>query len=86
MASPAGVFWDQTIETMSREELEVLQAQRLRSCLERMRASHIPFYRERLSEARPEEILSVDDLKRLPFTVKDDLREHYPFGLLLAPT
>ena len=86
MASPAGVFWDQTIETMSREELEVLQAQRLRSCLERMRTSHIPFYRERLSEARPEEILSVDDLRRLPFTVKDDLREHYPFGLLLAPT
>ncbi len=85
MVSPGRGFWDQTAETMPREELEGLQAQRLRSCLERMRASRIPFYRERLSEAKPEEILSVDDLRRLPFTVKDDLREHYPFGLFLAP-
>ena len=85
MVSPGRGFWDQTTETMPREELEGLQAQRLRSCLERMRASRIPFYRERLSEAKPEEILSVDDLRRLPFTVKDDLREHYPFGLFLAP-
>ena len=85
MVSTGRGFWDQTTETMPREELEGLQAQRLRSCLERMRASRIPFYRERLSEAKPEEILSVDDLRRLPFTVKDDLREHYPFGLFLAP-
>ncbi len=70
---------------MPRGELERLQAERMRACLERMRASDVSFYRERLRGVRPEALRSVADLERLPFTVKDDLREHYPFGLFLVP-
>jgi phenylacetate-CoA ligase len=78
-------FRDRAAETMPREQLEALQADRIRTCLRRMRASNVAYYRERLSGIEPEGIRSVEDLSRLPFTVKDDLREHYPFGLLLAP-
>jgi len=66
-------------------ELEKLQAGRVQDCPERMRASGVAYYRERLSGIEPGEIRSVDHLGRLPFTVKDDLRDHYPFGLFLAP-
>jgi phenylacetate-CoA ligase len=78
-------FRDRAAETMPREQLQKLQAERIRTCLQRMQASHVAYYRERLSGIEPEGIRSVEDLSRLPFTVKDDLREHYPFGLLLAP-
>ena len=77
-------FWDRAAETMSRRDLEQLQASRVRSCLERLQNSGIRYYQERLAGIEPEKIRSIDDLERLPFTVKDDLREHYPFGLLLA--
>lgn len=78
-------FWDQVAETMPRRDLEQLQASRLRSCIERLQTSGLSYYRERLDGIEPEEIRSLEDLERLPFTVKDDLREHYPFGLLLTP-
>lgn len=78
-------FWDQKAETMPREELEQLQTSRVRDCVQRLRASSIGFYEERLAGVEPDHIRSVDDLSRLPFTVKDDLREHYPFGLFLVP-
>ncbi len=78
-------FWDQVAETMPRRKLEQLQASRLRSCIEQLQTSGLSYYRERLDGIEPEEIRSLEDLERLPFTVKDDLREHYPFGLLLTP-
>jgi phenylacetate-CoA ligase len=78
-------FRDRAAETMPREQLQKLQAERIRTCLQRMQASDVAYYREWLSGIEPEGIRSVEDLSRLPFTVKDDLREHYPFGLLLAP-
>jgi phenylacetate-CoA ligase len=78
------IFWDRAAETMSRRDLEQLQVSRVRSCLERLQASEIGHYQERLAGIEPEQIRSINDLKRLPFTVKDDLREHYPFGLLLS--
>ncbi|MCA1729712.1 MAG: phenylacetate--CoA ligase, partial [Actinobacteria bacterium] len=77
-------FWDRATETMPRQDLEQLQRSRVRSCLERLQASDPPYYRERLDGIDPEEMRSIEDLERLPFTVKDDLREHYPFGLLLV--
>src|SRR4051812_36589959 len=77
-------FWDRAAETMSRRDLEQLQASHVRSCLERLQNSDIRYYQERLAGIEPEQIRSIGDLKRLPFTVKDDLREHYPFGLLLS--
>jgi len=78
-------FRDRAAETMPRERLEELQAERIRTCVRRMQASGVAYYRERLSGIEPEGIRSVEDLSRLPFTVKGDLRSHYPFGLLLAP-
>jgi len=70
---------------MPREQLEQLQVSRVRSCVERLQASDVGYYRERLAGVDPGQINSPDDLSRLPFTVKDDLREHYPFGMFLAP-
>ena len=78
-------FWDQTAETLPREQLEQLQVSRVRSCLQRLRSSEDRYYKERLEGVDPGRINSFDDLSRLPFTMKDDLREHYPFGMFLAP-
>jgi phenylacetate-CoA ligase len=80
-----GTFWDREAETMPREDLEQLQASSIRRCLERLKRSGIGYYEQGLSGVRPEQFRSIDDLRRLPFTVKDDLREHYPFGLFLVP-
>jgi phenylacetate-CoA ligase len=73
------------IETAPREELEALQLERLRATVERILRA-VPAARLHevgLRDAR--EIGSLDDLRRLPFTSKADLREHYPFGLLAVP-
>ena len=78
-------FWDQTSETMPREQLEQIQVSRVRSCVERLQSSGIEYYGERLGGVDPGRVNSLDDLSRLPFTVKDELREHYPFGTFLAP-
>src|SRR3954453_14965458 len=78
-------FWDREAETMPRGDLEQLQTTRLRSCLERLWISDIGYYKERLAGVQLDQIRSIEDLKRLPFTVKDDLHEHYPFGLFLVP-
>jgi phenylacetate-CoA ligase len=77
-------FWDRAAETMPRADLEQLQISRVRSCLERMRTSDIEYYRSRLDGIEPDEIHSIRDLQSLPFTVKADLREHYPFGMFLV--
>ena len=78
-------YWDQTAETMPREELEQFQVSRVRSCVERLQHSGVGYYREQLGGVDPGRIASLDDLSRLPFTTKDDLREHYPFGMFLTP-
>ena len=72
-------------ETLPRRELEGLQESRLRELVARLPA--VPFYREALQRAgvRPEAFAGLADLRRLPFTVKDDLRRHYPLGLLAVP-
>lgn len=78
--------WDEA-ETLPRSQMEKLQLERLRSCLQRV-AQSVPFYRDKLSEAgiTPDSINSLADISRLPFTTKSDLRDHYPLGLLAAPT
>jgi phenylacetate-CoA ligase len=77
-------IWDPA-ETLPRDELRALQARRLGETVRR--AARVPFYREALSAAAvdPEAIRSVDDVRRLPLTVKDDLRRNYPLGLLAVP-
>src|SRR5262245_41571471 len=72
------------VESLDRESLSRLQLERLRSLVGRV--SHdVPFYRELLSEVRPEDIDSLDALSRLPFTDKKTLRDNYPFGLFAVP-
>ena len=74
------------IETASRDELAALQLERLQWSL--LHAyENVPFYRDRFDEAgvHPDECKSLSDLGRFPFTVKDDLRKTYPFGLFAVP-
>src|SRR5262245_29537529 len=73
-------------ETASREDMELLQLARLRQGLERVSA-RVPFYRDKLtgSNITASDIRSIQDLRRLPFTTKDDLRTNYPFGMLAVP-
>jgi phenylacetate-CoA ligase len=78
-------IWDKA-ESLPRHEIEQLQVARLRACVERVSRS-VPFYRELLAQAGivADDIRTPDDLARLPFTTKQDLRDHYPFGLLAVP-
>lgn len=77
-------YWEQTAETMPRPELEALQLARVRACIKRLQKSGVPFY-QRLSSIDAASIQTHDDLARLPFTVKDDLRDTYPFGMFAVP-
>ncbi|MDP3631391.1 MAG: phenylacetate--CoA ligase, partial [Actinomycetota bacterium] len=71
---------------MSRDELEALQLERLRTTLARVYAN-VPTYREKFDMAgfRPDALSSLSDLASVPFTVKDDLRAAYPYGMFAAP-
>ncbi len=74
------------IETASLDELRALQFDRLKTTLRRV-YDNVPHYRTRLDAAgiAPVDVMSLDDLARLPFTTKDDLRENYPFGMFAVP-
>jgi phenylacetate-CoA ligase len=82
----SGPIWDPA-ETLPREELDALALDRLRSTVARVLAGQ-PFGAARLAQAgigSPGDLRSLDDLARIPFTGKADLRAHYPFGLLAVP-
>src|SRR5579884_4227208 len=74
------------IETLPREKLRKLQDELLRSMVAYV-YERVPFYRDTFGRAglKPDDIRSVEDLPKLPFTRKQDLKEHYPFGLLAVP-
>lgn len=74
------------VEVYERDRLEELQLQRLRETVDRL-YQKVPFYRKKLDEVgfKPGDIRDLADLKKLPFTTKDDLRENYPFGLFAVP-
>ncbi len=80
------MIYDDELETLPREALQALQLKRLQNTVERV-YNLVPFYRKKLDEVnvKPEDIKSLDDLKRLPFTTKQDLRDNYPFGLFTIP-
>jgi len=73
-------------ETMPREALEAIQIRRLQVTLERAYAS-VPFYRKSFGDAgiTPADIKTLDDLKKIPFTTKQDLRDNYPFNMFAVP-
>ncbi|MBO5583523.1 MAG: phenylacetate--CoA ligase [Prevotella sp.] len=78
-------YFNPEIETMPRQQLEQLQLERLKATV--AHAMNSPFYQEKFKELgiTPADIQTLDDVKRLPFTTKEDLREHYPFGLASVP-
>ncbi len=80
------MIWNKERETLSRSDLQALQAERLARQVARVYES-VPFYRQALRERgiRPEQIRTLNDLARLPFTHKSDFRDNYPFGLLAVP-
>lgn len=79
-------IWNRHFECMDREELKKVQSERLRETVERV-YYNVPYYRNKMQEAGlgPEHIQSTDDLHKLPFTTKQDLRDNYPFGLFAVP-
>lgn len=79
-------YWEAENECMPREDLEQLQLERLQSTLFRV-ATHVPFYRQKFKELNidPDGFGSLDDLHKLPFTTKQDLRDNYPYGMFAVP-
>lgn len=80
------MIYNEEFETLPREALEALQLKRLQQVVSRVYHT-VGFYRKSFDKAgvSPDDIKSLDDLKRLPFTCKQDLRDNYPFGLFTVP-
>ena len=80
------MIWNDEFETLPREALASLQLKRLQNTLERV-YSTVPFYRQAFDRAgvKPEQVQSLSDLQRLPFTLKQDMRDNYPYGLFAVP-
>nr|WP_321465189.1 phenylacetate--CoA ligase [uncultured Desulfobulbus sp.] len=79
-------YWEPERECMAREDLEQLQLERLQSTLYRV-GTNVPFYKKKFEQIKfnYDDIRSLDDLRRLPFTEKQDLRDNYPYGLFAVP-
>ena len=79
-------FWQENFETMPREELRALQSERLVNQVKRM-YENVELFRMRMDEKglKPEDIKGVEDLHKLPFSYKQDLRDYYPYGLFAVP-
>src|SRR5574344_89711 len=75
-------YWEKSIETLPRQELEKLQLERIKSTL--TVASNAPYYKDQFQKHNisPDAIRCLDDFRKLPFTTKADMRANYPFGLL----
>ncbi len=80
------IYWEEEIETLPRVGLESIQLRRLKHLVARVYRTVEP-YRRKMDAVglKPDDIQSLADLARLPFTVKDDLRDNYPFGLFTVP-
>lgn len=79
-------IWNKEFETMTRVQLEDYQLQKLQHTVTRV-YENVPIYREKMDKAgiKPEDIISLSDLSKLPFTEKQDLRDTYPFGMFACP-
>ncbi len=80
------MYWQEDQECLPREELQKLQLARLQKTLRRV-GTQVPFYRNKFKELKidPDNFNSLDDIRRLPFTMKQDLRDNYPYGLFAVP-
>ena len=79
-------IWNRHFECMDRDGIRHIQSERLRETVERV-YFNVPYYRNKMQEAGigPESIRSIDDIAKLPYTTKQDLRDNYPFGLFAVP-
>ncbi len=79
-------YFQPEIECAGQEDMKKTQSERLRKMV-RNCYDNVPFYRQKLDDmgVKPEEIQSIDDIVKLPFTYKTDLRDHYPYGLVAVP-
>ncbi|HHW48124.1 MAG TPA: phenylacetate--CoA ligase [Clostridiaceae bacterium] len=79
-------YWNPTFECMSRDEMTKVQSERLIDTVKRV-FHNVPHFRDKMQKIgiEPGDIKSVEDLKKLPFTYKQDLRDTYPFGMFAVP-
>lgn len=80
------MIWNETKECMSRDEMETLQSARLVKVVDRV-YHNVEYYRKKMQEVglEPGDIKGLEDLDKLPYTSKDDLRDTYPFGMFAVP-
>ena len=80
------MYWDKSHECLDRDELRELQSKRLVETVKRC-YYNVPFYRESFQKANlmPEDIKGIEDLHKIPFTTKQDMRDNYPYGLFSVP-
>ncbi len=80
------MYWEKDKECLPRPELKKLQLERLKNTLKRV-GTNVPFYRNKFNELKidPAKMTSLDDLRHYPFTMKQDLRDNYPYGLFAVP-
>lgn len=80
------MIWNPTKESMSRDQMQALQGKRLHKIVEYV-YHNVPFYRNKMQEmdVTPDDINTIEDIHKLPFTTKQDLRDNYPYGLQAAP-
>lgn len=79
-------YFQPEIECASRETLREIQSKRLADMVKRC-YENVPFYKKKFDAIglKPEDVKSIDDIVKLPFTEKQDLRDTYPFGLVAVP-
>ena len=80
------MFWDEKAECMEKEEKEKIQLERLQKTV-KLAYENVEFYKKRFDEIclKPEDIKTLKDIEKIPFTTKSDLRQAYPLGLLAVP-
>lgn len=80
------MIWNPAMEQADRKTIEAIQLERLQKTVANVYA-RVPFYKQTLDKAgiKPEDIRTLDDLRRIPFTTKQDLRDHYPYAMMAVP-
>lgn len=80
------MYFNEKAETMPREDIKKIQSERLVKLVQKL-YNNVPFYKRKFDEAgiKPEDVKGIEDLHKLPFTIKQDLRDNYPFNLFTAP-
>lgn len=81
------MYWQEKYETMDREQLQQLQLTRLKEMVTKLYNSDVPYYKKKFQQTgfAPGDIKSLEDIKHIPFTTKQDLRDNYPYGMLAVP-